>query len=700
MGTYDRRSFLRRSAMLAAAVAAGRLLPAAAAFGQDARRPLEILALGDSVMWGQGLREEEKFYGLTRRWLEGALGGRAVGAPKVKAHSGATILPKPLQTGACHGEVNYSSPTVRGQLREAVGEYKAAGTDPASVDLVLINGGINDMGGYSLFNPSFTAEMVKDAAEAFCHLAMRELLGEVAASFCHARVVVTGYFPLVSTRTPPDMLLDAILLAVGDNEFIKRFGRGAFDLVRRRLGLRPGQVGPILERAARTSAVWYTESTLALQRAVAEANGESDAAPRGDACERGAPAPGATRDPLDRRIVFAQPRFGPEHCYGAPNTYLWKLVDADRRFDPFESPIKRLKTDDRFFEERAELCRCEAASKSGLKFEICQRAGTSHPNVEGAAEYARAIQAALTPVLPFTGWAGERRVAAVSPAAVSPASGLTAFARSTRAEAGRGSDHPFFTQARNRPEVIAHRGGKGQWPEETVHACAQALKLGADVLEVDVRASHDGELVLMHDETVDRTTNGRGPVSDFTLAQLKELDAGYEWERGGCEPLPCRGRGLRVATLKEVFEAFPDARLNIEIKQSSPSVVAPLCKLIRDYGREEKVLVASFSDGVLREFRRECPEVATSAASAELVRFILRNAPLVPGAFKPEADAVQVKESLLTRPLVERAHRLNLQVHVWTVNEPRQMSRAAGLGVDGIITDYPGRLLTLLGRAR
>lgn len=290
-----------------------------------------------------------------------------------------------------------------------------------------------------------------------------------------------------------------------------------------------------------------------------------------------------------------------------------------------------------------------------------------------------------------------------------PGPGETA-ARDSRGEQGfyslpqdattkRGSDHSFFTQAKHRPEVIAHRGGTGQWPGETLYAFEQAAKIGVDVLEMDVHSTRDGALVLMHNRTVNETTDGTGRVREMSLNELKRLDAGYRWSADGGKTFPFRGKGIEVATLEEVFKAFPRMRMNIEIKQSKPSLVEPIAKMIRDYDMADKVLVASFWDRVMDDFQDQFKrrEVATSASTPELLEFVARK------NYVPNADALQVKDKVLAyrvinKSFVERARRNNLPVHAWTVNDLEGMRRMIALGVDGIITDYPGPLLALLGR--
>src|SRR5215211_4910421 len=140
----------------------------------------------------------------------------------------------------------------------------------------------------------------------------------------------------------------------------------------------------------------------------------------------------------------------------------------------------------------------------------------------------------------------------------------------------KGFHHPFFAAAKNRPEVIAHRGGAGEWPAETKFAFTEAVRIGVDVLEMDVHLTKDQHLVLMHDDTVDATTNGRGPIRKFTLSQLKKLDAGYRWTNDGGKTFPFRNKRITAPALKEIFEAFPRMRMNIEMKWSGLSPVKAL----------------------------------------------------------------------------------------------------------------------------
>ncbi|HWS99773.1 MAG TPA: glycerophosphodiester phosphodiesterase [Pyrinomonadaceae bacterium] len=250
---------------------------------------------------------------------------------------------------------------------------------------------------------------------------------------------------------------------------------------------------------------------------------------------------------------------------------------------------------------------------------------------------------------------------------------------------------------------MAHRGGAGLWPENTMLAFERARDLGVDVIETDVHSTADGVLVILHDATLERTTDGTGPVSALTLAQLKKLDAGFRFSADGGKTFPWRGRGVTVPTLDEVFTRLPAMRFNIEPKQESPSIVKPLCRAIREKGMAGKVTIGSFRQGVLDEFRKECPEVATSAGPGEVAEFMRESRNGGGAAGELKFKALQVPEramgvNVLTRSFVESAHARALQVHAWTVNDPEAMRRLMELGVDGIMTDYPDRLLAVLGR--
>lgn len=267
------------------------------------------------------------------------------------------------------------------------------------------------------------------------------------------------------------------------------------------------------------------------------------------------------------------------------------------------------------------------------------------------------------------------------------------------------AEHPYYTAERPAVMVIAHQGGNHLWPDNTLFAFQNAADLGADVLEMDLHITSEGVLVIIHDESVDRTTDGNGEVEAMTLAELKALDAGYHWTRDEGASYPHRGQGIRIPTLEEVFQAFPRQRMTIEIKKTERSMAAPFCAMIRKYNMQERVLVASFHDERMAEFRAECPEVATSSARQETTIFVLLTKAWLGGLFSPEFHSLQVpKESsgitVMTPGFVQAAHARNLKVEPWTINDPEQMKLYLEWGVDGMITDRPDLLLEILGRKK
>lgn len=252
------------------------------------------------------------------------------------------------------------------------------------------------------------------------------------------------------------------------------------------------------------------------------------------------------------------------------------------------------------------------------------------------------------------------------------------------------------------PLVIAHQGGDGLWPSNTMFAFRKAAELGADVLELDVHRTADGAFVVLHDATVDRTTDGTGAVRDLTLAEVHALDAGYRWSPDGASH-PYRGQGLRIPELTEVLHAFPELPVNIEIKPDDPIVAAELCTLLRREGREDRVMVGSFHDGTLAVFRQRCPRVATSASRSGVRGFWVLSTIGAASLATPAMEALQVPVregslTVVTPRLVAGAHDRNVDVHVWTIDDADEMRRLLDLGVDGIITDRPDRLLRVLGR--
>jgi glycerophosphoryl diester phosphodiesterase len=253
------------------------------------------------------------------------------------------------------------------------------------------------------------------------------------------------------------------------------------------------------------------------------------------------------------------------------------------------------------------------------------------------------------------------------------------------------------------PRVIAHRGASGHAPGNTLEAFRLAVEMGADILEMDLQLTADGRVVVIHDDTVDGTTDGSGAVSDLTLAEVKALDAGYRFERPAGE-FPFRGAGVVIPTLEEVLEAFAGTPLNLEMKTpAGPRIAEALAGVLRRHRAEDRVLVASFSAEILERFRELMPGVATSLAESEVRTLYVLHRAFLDRWYRSPGVAVQVPERsgglhVVTPSFLAAARRLGLQVHVWTINDPADMRRLVDLGVDGIITDYPDRLAAVLRR--
>jgi len=237
-----------------------------------------------------------------------------------------------------------------------------------------------------------------------------------------------------------------------------------------------------------------------------------------------------------------------------------------------------------------------------------------------------------------------------------------------------------------RPTVFAHRGGAALAPENTLVAFDAGLAAGADGIELDVRLSRDGVPVLMHDPTLERTTNGSGPVDERTAEDLAALDAGYHFERGG--GFPFRGRGVGVPTLRDVFERHPNALMLIELKAADERLARAVVELVHEAGAAGRVTVGSFQKGALDAVRALDPAIRTGADMDDV-----RNG-LQGVVGRPAFEAFQVPEvyagmRIVTPEFIASAHDAGVSVIVWTVNHEADMRRLLEWGVDGLITDRP-----------
>jgi glycerophosphoryl diester phosphodiesterase len=274
---------------------------------------------------------------------------------------------------------------------------------------------------------------------------------------------------------------------------------------------------------------------------------------------------------------------------------------------------------------------------------------------------------------------------------------------------------------------IAHQGGEDEAPSNTIYAYERAMRLGTDMLELDVHSTADGRLVVMHDAKVDRTTDGSGYVYDMTLAQVQELDAAYDFVPGvgtddGLDPssYPFRGvrsgerrpppgyhkRDFRIPTLDEVLRTYPEVPINIEIKGRADGDNASfarnadlLAALLNRTGRNEGIIVASFNDPALDRFHAQAPQIGMAPAAADVAAFKFASTPLPEGMVAFQVPITFSGLQVTDADFVQRAHEHDYAVHVWLSNDVEDEATYNQLldwNVDGIMAAWPGRLERVL----
>jgi glycerophosphoryl diester phosphodiesterase len=256
---------------------------------------------------------------------------------------------------------------------------------------------------------------------------------------------------------------------------------------------------------------------------------------------------------------------------------------------------------------------------------------------------------------------------------------------------------------RDWPVPFIHRGGAAVVPEDTIQGFHEGLKYGEGVIECDVHATLDGELVVMHDPRVDRTTNGTGLVSQLTYAEVEQLDAGYRFSTDGKKTFPWRGKGVKIPTLAQVYQEFPESPVNIEIKKTPRSDIEQLVATAIDAaGAQGRTLVVSQSWTTMRRFRQASKnQVATASSTFELLMYWLLSLVHLTWLLDPPFQALQPPEKyrglrVVSPGFIRAAHRQGLRVDVWTIDAEADMRRLLGWGVDGIMTDRPDVLAQVL----
>ncbi|MEA2070241.1 MAG: glycerophosphodiester phosphodiesterase [Asgard group archaeon] len=273
------------------------------------------------------------------------------------------------------------------------------------------------------------------------------------------------------------------------------------------------------------------------------------------------------------------------------------------------------------------------------------------------------------------------------------------------------------------PLVMAHRGDSKAFPENSLPSFENALKLGADVIETDLRLTKDNRLVCFHDRRVNRLTNGKGRVKNYTLLDLKELELGYDFSIiiDNEVNYPWRGKGLEILSLQEILTMFPKIRFNLDIKDRLPEAIIQLTKLLHTLDAENRVMVSSFHHKQLQRFR-EVSGAPTSASPWEIFLFRgkimkwlkqfeeeeidteLQKNPTQDDVFDGPLPyfAVQVPKKFLffqvipSPNFIRLAHKTEIAVHVWTVDSPENMIKYLDWGIDGIFTNKPKLLIEIL----
>jgi len=350
---------------------------------RPAARQLNMLVLGDSIMWGQGLNEQHKAWYQVKSWLKENT-NRDV-RENIEAHSGAVVGVNDVpwsNDSPRDGEVSSAVPTVNHELDRALRSYAS----PAQVDLVLVDGCINDVDIRNLLNAANSTDDVKRMATEKCGIPMQSLLTRVASSFPSAHVIVTGYFPIISEKTPNSLLMQAM------TRMFYQPGPKPAKLKRKNLR----------ERLIAVSRTWYQASNAAL----------------GDAVDKVTAALAAKGS--RQRVLFVEIPFAPEYSFNAPDTHLWGFNASFLRKLLAVVTLGRvtLKTNDETQRQRVSSCNehykrptGETSGQRGtreMRRMLCWYASLGHPNRKGSAIYADAIVGKLKPLIAETGWLREQ----------------------------------------------------------------------------------------------------------------------------------------------------------------------------------------------------------------------------------------------------------------------------------------------------
>lgn len=253
------------------------------------------------------------------------------------------------------------------------------------------------------------------------------------------------------------------------------------------------------------------------------------------------------------------------------------------------------------------------------------------------------------------------------------------------------------------PWLVAHRGGSALAPENTFPAFDRAAALGADALEIDVRLTRDGAVVVFHDEDTARLTGAPGTIEARTLAEVSALDAAFSFSTDGGASFPLRGAGVRAPTLAAALARYPRLRFNVDAKSEDPALVAALVRDVRAAGAVDRVCLGSFHDAQAARIGELLPEACRFLPQGAATCHVLAARSGSPGTGCPLFDLADLPHrmgdlTVVDEKVVAYFHARGVPVHVWTVDDEAEMRALLALGVDGLVTDRPDVLARVLGR--
>ncbi len=249
------------------------------------------------------------------------------------------------------------------------------------------------------------------------------------------------------------------------------------------------------------------------------------------------------------------------------------------------------------------------------------------------------------------------------------------------------------------PRVVAHRGDSKHFPENTIEAFLSAVKMKIDVIETDVHLSKDDVVVIWHDDTLDRNTNGSGRIEDHSLQELLEFDAGYTFTKDGGKTYPFRDKNVKLCTLEEALVKCPNQRFNIDLKTNDLKIVDEFIKVVRKHNAEHRVCCASFHLSNLLSIREKAPDILTSVTTEEVRPLLFKQKlNILPKKLSERKIIFQVPVSqglikVITPRFIKMMHQRGAIIMVWTINEEEEMRRLFKMGVDSIMSDDPATVI-------